>query len=204
MRIGIDFDNTVICYDAVFHETACEMGLIPSDFPRGKERIRNHLRERGEEDRWTELQGFVYGVRIERAEPFDGVLDYLGYCRSSGIPVCIISHKTRHPYRGPRYDLHRSALAWLELRGFFDAGLTRDDVFLELTKEEKLARIAAQACTHFIDDLPEFLGEAAFPGTTVPILFDPHGVHAGGAPFHRAGSWREIPALIRTVSNAHT
>jgi hypothetical protein len=29
MRIGLDFDNTIACYDGVFHAAALERGLIP-------------------------------------------------------------------------------------------------------------------------------------------------------------------------------
>jgi hypothetical protein len=29
MRIGLDFDNTIICYDAVFASAAVERGLLP-------------------------------------------------------------------------------------------------------------------------------------------------------------------------------
>ena len=32
-------------------------------------------------------------------------------------------------------------------------------MFFELTKEAKVARIGGLGCTHFIDDLPEFLRE---------------------------------------------
>ena len=33
MRIGIDFDNTIACYDGVFHQAALERGLIPPILP---------------------------------------------------------------------------------------------------------------------------------------------------------------------------
>jgi hypothetical protein len=36
-------------------------------------------------------------------------------------------------------------------------------VFLEPTKADKLTRIATLGCTHFIDDLPEFLSDPGFP-----------------------------------------
>jgi len=32
MRIGIDFDNTLIDYDRVFLDAARERGLVPRDF----------------------------------------------------------------------------------------------------------------------------------------------------------------------------
>ena len=49
-RIGIDFDNTIVCYDDVFHEVAREQGLIPNDLPANKGAVRDHLRAIGRED----------------------------------------------------------------------------------------------------------------------------------------------------------
>ena len=40
MLIGIDFDNTIVCYDRVFHKAALEKGLIPADLPPSKGRVR--------------------------------------------------------------------------------------------------------------------------------------------------------------------
>jgi len=68
-----------------------------------------------------------------------------------------------------------------------------DRVFFETTKEAKLARICACACTHFIDDLPEFLTLADFPPGVERILFDPVG-RAGACENVDLAltSWREI------------
>ena len=63
MRIGIDFDNTIACYDGVFHAAAVARGLIPAEIPTDKTSVRNHLRAIGREPDWTELQGYVYGAR---------------------------------------------------------------------------------------------------------------------------------------------
>ena len=38
-----------------------------------------------------------------------------------------------------------------------------DHVFFELTKEEKIARVANIGCDYFIDDLPEILLMPGFP-----------------------------------------
>ena len=51
-------------------------------------------------------------------------------------------------------------------------------VFFELTKEEKLARIGSFGCDVFLDDLPEILQASGFPASTRRILFDPEGHHA--------------------------
>jgi hypothetical protein len=199
MRIGIDFDNTIVSYEGVFHAIAVEEGLVPADCGRGKDEVRNHLRGIGREDDWTALQGRVYGGRMDVPQPYDGVLAFVRRCLDAGVPVFVVSHKTRHPFLGPRYDLHEAARGWLDRHGFFDParlGLGADKVFFELTKEDKLRRIGALGCTHFVDDLPEFLAEPAFPAGVERILFDPLGQHRGLDRFTRREHWDDITALL--------
>jgi len=200
VRVGVDFDNTIVCYDRLFFRVAREQGLVPADLPPNKGAIRDHLRRIGREDEWTRMQGYVYGARMAEAEMFPGARDCFRQCRAAGIPIFIISHKTRRPYLGPAYDLHQAARDWLEQQGFHDSqlgGLRREDVFLELTKEAKLDRIATQQCTIFLDDLPEFLTFPQFPAATHRILFDPGGTGPAAAGLMRVGGWDEFAALIR-------
>ena len=195
MKIGVDFDNTIARFDPLFRRAALDKHLPVAPEDVSKSQIRDRLRRLDRENDWTELQGYVYGDLIKEALPFDGVLDFFRTCGERKVPVFIISHKTKTPFLGPAYDLHQAARDWLARRGFFDAaGLTASQVFLELTKPDKLHRIAAQGCTHFIDDLPEFLGEPAFPSSTQGILFDPQGDHASYP--RRAASWKELSARL--------
>ena len=113
MIIGIDFDNTITCYDRLFYRLAMERDLIPAALPAQKEAIRDYLRTQGLEDVWTELQGLAYGLRIGEAEPFPGVERFFSDCRNSGVAVIVISHKTRLPVRGPQVDLQQAACSWL-------------------------------------------------------------------------------------------
>jgi len=199
MLIGVDFDNTIVCYDGLFHRVAVEQRLIPPEIPASKGQVRDYLRQCGKEDAWTQMQGYVYGDRMKEADPFPGVMEFFTRCVRDGVNVCIVSHKTRYPYLGPKYDLHEAAQGWLKSQGFYDRdriGLSSDQVFFELTKQEKLERIAKQQCTHFIDDLPEFLGESGFPTGVERILFDPQNHNPTGHPFRYASSWSEIEALI--------
>jgi hypothetical protein len=192
MRLGVDFDNTIVCYDQVFHQVALAEGMIDPQAPTGKEQVRDHLRDRGGEEDWILLQGLVYGARLNQAPPFPGVREFFRRAIKRGVEIFIISHKTRAPYRGPAYDLHQAALEWLAQMGFHDpagVGLSRQRVFLELTKQDKLARIARLGCTHFIDDLPEFLAEPDFPAITQPILFAPQGRARSEERFVRLDSW---------------
>jgi len=198
-RIGVDFDNTIICYDQVFHSVAIEKGLIPADLPLNKGRVRDYLRDAGKEDEWTELQGYVYGTRLSDAIPYKGVMEFFRFCRSSNFLIFVISHKTRYPYLGPQYDLHQAAYDWMEDQSFFDPeriGLAKGNVFFELTKQEKIQRIVQLKCTHFIDDLPEFLSEPSFPESVIRLLFDPGQNHMDKHPYIRFSSWNQLLNLF--------
>jgi hypothetical protein len=199
MRVGIDFDNTIVCYDDVFYKAALEKGLVSPDVPRSKGAVRDYLRSVGREDDWTELQGYIYGARMDLARPFPGALEFMARCRAAGIDICIISHKTRAPFMGPPYDLHAAAYSWLEAHGVFDGnriGLDRSRAFFELTKDAKIRRIAAERRTIFIDDLPEFLAEVSFPRRVRRILFDPNRQEVSVSGIERLQSWSAIAAAL--------
>jgi hypothetical protein len=197
--LGIDFDNTLVSYDGVFHRVASDQGLITSDVGRGKDDVRGHLRKVDREDDWTALQGEVYGARMHLASLYEGATEAIRKLMEAGARVRIISHKTRFPFKGPRYDLHEAARGFLASRGIAgpaDALLEPSNVFFELTIEEKLQRIGSEKCTVFIDDLPEILNHPQFPGHVRPVLFDPQDIHAGESRLDRVRSWRDAERLL--------
>lgn len=198
MLLGLDFDNTLIRYDRLFHRVACERGLIPPELPAEKNRVRDYLRAQGQEDAWTVMQGEVYGQRIGEAEPWEGVLPCLQSLSRAGIAMCLVSHKTRVPYLGPAFDLHQAARDWLAARGFFAArpglGWQAEQVFFELTKAEKMARIQRLGCTHYVDDLPEILEQ--LPPTIQRILFAPNGAERAPPGVAILKHWAELPARL--------
>jgi hypothetical protein len=204
VHIGIDFDNTIVCYDGVFHAAALERGLITREVATDKTAVRDCLRAAGREDDWTELQGYVYGMRMALASLYPGVVAFIRAARAAGAQVSIVSHKTRWPYRGAQCDLHAAAHRFLDDHGFFDparVGLVAQSTFFEVTKEEKLARIGRVGCTHFVDDLPEFLVEPGFPKRTQRILFDPGNRYPNeDKRFLRARSWQDIGARLLDAS----
>ncbi|HEV3204304.1 MAG TPA: hypothetical protein VGY77_07975 [Gemmataceae bacterium] len=200
MIIGVDFDNTIVCYDDLFQRVAFEQGLIPACVPATKSAVRSYLEERGQGDVWTELQGYVYGVRLPEAALYPGVLEFFGRCTRMGLALYIISHKTLYPALGPPYDLHQAAQQWLKMQGFYDPkkiGLSQEQVYFELTQQEKVDRIVQVGCSVFIDDLPEVLMKPGFPANVKRILFDPHGRYAKGMGLYHTTSWTEIEQLIR-------
>jgi hypothetical protein len=201
MRIGIDFDNTIACYDGVFHAAALERGLIPADLGRDKNSVRDHLNGNGRKDDFTELQGYVYGARMDLVSPYPGFAEFVAAARSAGHDLYVVSHKTRHPILGPKHDMHAAARGFLTDRRLMGEGREQIDpvnVFFEMTKEEKVARARKLACEVFIDDLLEILGMSGFPEGMRKILFDPDNQFAGavgnGQAFDHRASWASITA----------
>lgn len=183
MRIGLDFDNTIVSYDALFHKVAREQDVVPPETSINKLAVRDYLRRIDREEIWTEMQGTVYGARMDEAPTYPGVIEFLRWAGQAGHELAIVSHKTKYPFLGPQYDLHAAARGWVE-RHLIENGsplIPAAQVFFELTKEEKLARIGDFGCDVFLDDLPEILQASGFPASTRRILFDPEGHHAVAA-----------------------
>jgi hypothetical protein len=176
MRIGLDFDNTIAGYDAVFPAAARAAGLVPEGFRGGKAEVRAHLRNlpEGETD-WMRLQGRVYGALMGKAVMMPGLDSFLRRARAEDAALFVVSHKTVEGHFDPdRVDLREAARGWMETKGFFAAdgyGMKRSDVYFEDDREAKIARIGALDLDVFIDDLEEVFREPDFPRSVRPILF---------------------------------
>lgn len=199
MRIGIDFDNTIVSYDALFHQVAREKKLIPSSLAKSKLAVRDYLRNTNQEHLWTLMQGEVYGSRMNEAVAYPGFFEFAKKAQRNGHQIFIISHKTKYPFTGPEYDLHQAARDWVSkamplnnIRFFQDT-----DAFFEVTKEQKISRIFQLDCDVFIDDLPEILEMPGFPNKTQKILFDIESQFENKySNFMNAPSWQFIQNLI--------
>lgn len=197
MRLGLDFDNTLISYDQLFYRVALDKGLISLEVPKQKNAVRDFMRERGIEEEWTRIQGEVYGSRILEAEPYEDMLVTLKKLVNKQIPMFIVSHKTKIPYLGEPWDLHTAARGWLQKHGFHDEnGLacSQNQIFFELSKQEKIKRIIELGCTHYVDDLPEILD--MLPAHIEKILFAPSFDVQAHPDWKQMSSWQELPALL--------
>jgi hypothetical protein len=198
MRIGIDFDNTLIGYDDVFLAAARERGLLGAAFAGNKQAVRDAIRllPSGEQS-WQQLQGYVYGKGIADAVLLEGVDTFLRRCRAAGHEVFVVSHKTQFGHHDPeRVDLRAAALDWMEARGFFAPdgfAIPRENVFFELTRADKLARIAALECAYFIDDLAEVLTDPDFPPGVYRVLFGERGSSPG---LVACATWQRIAQAV--------
>lgn len=206
MRVGIDFDNTIVCYDQLFHKVAVERDLISPALVVNKVAVRDFLRIAGQEDRWTEMQGYVYGDRMDEALAYPDVIDTIAYMQKQGHEVFVVSHKTKHPFMGPKYDLHQAARSWISNHLTHDGSplLSDQNLFFELTKEDKIARIGSLGCDVFIDDLPEILLAPKFPTGVNKILFDSEGNHleVKQSDLILVQTWLGIRSYMESVANA--
>jgi len=193
--VGVDLDNTIICYDLAFHRAALDRGLIGPATPPLKTAVKNALLASGGNQQWTELQGHVYGPGLEAATPYPGVLDFFSACAARGIRAHIISHKTQFAAAGPKYDLREAATAWLKASGILDSRPHCDGhVIFTSTRAEKLETVRRLDCATLIDDLPEVFHDHSYPRCTDFILFDPADSHPDWTATRRAKGWAEITA----------
>ena len=110
MRIGLDFDNTLVRYDRVFSRESQKMGIMPAGWNGTKQELRDELRFLPEGERlWQTLQGRVYGSCMEQAELFPGVASFLMRSRNRGDELFIVSHKTEYGH----FDTTKTSLRFL-------------------------------------------------------------------------------------------
>jgi hypothetical protein len=189
MCLGLDFDNTIACYDQVFSELAKAWQLVPETFQGAKQQLREALQRLPEGDTvWQRLQGQVYGAYMHQAVCFSGLKAFLKRCQERGIRVFIVSHKTEFGhFDAANINLRDAAQRWLyqeQLIGAATSPIPENHVFFETTREEKIARIEELSCTHFIDDLLEVFTAPTFPETIQKIWFNPNNLsEATQTPF---------------------
>lgn len=200
IKLGLDFDNTLTNYDSLFFKLALEKKLVPKTLAKSKLAVRDFLRASKKEREFTLLQGEVYGKRIFEAKQSEGMFKALKKLKKDGINFYIVSHKSKNPYLGPKYDLHDSAMKWLERNNFFSADglrMSKDNVYFELTKESKINRIEILGCTHYVDDLPEIL--MLLNNNIKKIHYNPTKNLSYEGKFENLYDWQNISQILTLI-----
>tara|TARA_Y100000589_G_C27188199_1_gene643577 strand:- start:17 stop:643 length:627 start_codon:yes stop_codon:yes gene_type:complete len=172
LHIGLDFDNTIVLYDEIFYHYALEKNYIDGNVPKTKKAVRNELIKKNREALFTEMQGIVYGKLIKDAPLQKGFIDSLVRLSQIECKISIVSHKTKHPIIGEKFNLHESALNWLKSNKVLGNNLftiKEKNVFFEESEEKKINRIKDIGCTHYVDDLEKILFQ--LPKNIVKIHF---------------------------------
>ena len=197
IKLGLDFDNTLIDYDEVFYKIAFQKDLIPQSIDRNKASVRKYLVDNHREEEFTMLQGEVYGSKILEAKKSDGMFETLKLLNNNGVKLIIVSHKTKYPYAGEKYNLHNAAKNWLVKNKFFDPdslAMDEKDVFFEVTKEKKINRIHQLKIDFFIDDLESILQMISHD--VKKILYNPNNIKPKLEGIKVLKNWRELPFLL--------
>lgn len=197
MRIGFDFDNTLVEYDQLFYDAALRQGLIPKNLLQTKEAVKAFIQSHHTDQAFTNLQGLVYGEMIKEVKAKKSLETFLSNLVDKNHKLLIVSHKTVKPYSGANYNLRAAALQWLHDNKFTGNGgffTEVEDVFFENTIDEKIERIKKLRCDIFFDDLPrilEGLGE-----NITGYLYDPGNSWGNSPSYIKFADWMqvEIPA----------
>ena len=134
LRIGIDFDNTIITYDEVFCATAKRGGLIGPGFVGRKQAVRDAIRLSARRRACVATSagpGLRQGHRRrDNDRRCRGISSPLP---SEGCAVMIVSHKTEYGHHDPdRVNLRQAARDWMAAQGLLDGeyGIVGDECFL--------------------------------------------------------------------------
>lgn len=178
MRIGLDFDNTLVEYGHAFRDLAVAFKLVPESTPPDKSAVRAWVWAHHNDEAWQGLQAEIYGPQIDLGRLTDGAKNFLLICREQGAKLCVVSHKTQFAAIAPDgVNLHRAALGWMESREFFlpvikgGLGFSPYEIFFEETRAAKIARINRLGCNVFVDDLLEVLTHPDLSPNVERILY---------------------------------
>lgn len=202
MRIGVDFDNTIVDYGNVFYKVARELGWVPERVGKDKSSVKSYLQLNVSADKWTELQGMVYGKHILLAPPFKQLNSVILSLISKNHEIFIVSHKTLNPYLGKKVNLHNAARTWINRYLMIGDSklINQENIFFEISILDKIRRIKSLNLDVFIDDLPEILSHAEFPASTRKILFGKETFEMS-FEFEQCSSWSKIEKTLNDFSN---
>ncbi len=176
LRIGIDFDNTIVNYDGLFSKVAKKLKLNLDSYPVKKESIKKEIfKKKNGLKIWQRLQGKVYGEFIANAKIFNGLKKFIIHSNLKNYKIFIISHKTHFGhYDEKKISLRKSALDFLNSKKIVNSNITgikKKNIFFFSTRRKKIIHIKKLKLNFFIDDLSEVLCDKNFPTKTNKILF---------------------------------
>ena len=195
MRVGIDIDNTIICYDTAFASLAKKTGFdVPSSA--SKQQVKAWFHQHGLHEEFTILQGQIYGKFISMAHIFEGVLNFIADAIRQGHQLYLVSHKTKYPIKGDQVDLHEAAINFLIQQNIVcdqkPNAIPFDHVYFEQTLESKVRKIADLNLDFFIDDLLVVLTHKKFPEASRAIWFSSETVCNNNSQIQCCKSWVSI------------
>ena len=169
MRIGFDFDNTIVDYELVFTQIANELNLEYLDSP--KNSIKNYYEvELDQPNSWKKIQFKVYCELISKIAPSEKFITLLNWLINNSHDIFIVSHKTQNiKINNKNLNLRQPAKKWIEDNiPIFN----KERIFFESSAIAKIRKIKSLNLDFFVDDLMTILNHRQFPHVTKKILFN--------------------------------
>lgn len=195
--IGIDLDNTLVCYDALFHRLACEQELIPPTLTPQKLLVREYIRQHSGDIAWQRLQALAYDERMGEACLFPEATNVIRRWKEQGHQLAIVSHKTRSSAYAPKGNLHTAAICFLKAAGVLEY-IHPEHIHFLPDRAEKIATIRRIGCCVFVDDLLEVFIDKDFPAAVHKVLLATQGMPAPVDVFW-CRDWVEVDAQTRAL-----
>jgi len=198
VNIGLDFDNTIVSYADAFRRICEDKASIPKEVKRSRSGVKDYLLSSNQEDKWTLLQGELYGPGMRYATPFDGCIEAIKALEERN-KVYIVSHRSKKPYGGQDYELHNYAREWIKnhLSGSRLANEMKEYVSFHEALEQKVEAIRMLKLDIFVDDLEKVLLHPSFPENTERILFSQQtSVSLCNAGLRCVSQWSDIKCLL--------
>ena len=157
IKLGIDLDNTIICYDELIYD------LAKNKFPKinflrnskSKKMIKNEIIKIYGNEQWTKLQGIIYGKKILEARVFNGFRKGIQKLKDE-FEIFIISHKTNKAAIGKNINLHAAAKKFLKKNNISfckNELIDKNKILFAGTQNAKIRLIKNKKIDIFIDDL---------------------------------------------------
>jgi hypothetical protein len=191
MRIGFDFDNTIVDYDLVFTQIANELNLEYLDSP--KNSIKKYYEvELGQPNSWKKIQFKVYCELISKITPSEKFITFLNWLIDNKHDIFIVSHKTQNiKINNKNLNLRQPAKKWIEKNiPIFN----KERIFFESSAIEKIRKIKSLNLDFFVDDLITILNHRQFPLITKKILYN-SSLHKLNK-IYIASNWDEVKKYI--------
>ena len=139
------------------------------------------------------FQDLVFGGKVLEEKQSFGMFEALKSLKNDNYELIIVSHKTKYPYSGKKYDLHKAASNWLEVNKFFDPNglaMKKENVYFEITKEDKISRIEQLDISFYIDDLQSIL--SLIKPSIKRILYSPKFKEKIDKDFYLLENWENL------------
>ena len=194
MRVGIDIDNTLICYDKA-SSLAKKTGFdVPSSASKQETKA------------WFHKHGYMKNLQFFKVRFMENSSFWRTYLRRcahfiadairQGHQLYLVSHKTKYPIKGHQVDLHEAAINFLSEQNIVcnqkPNTVPLNHVYFAQTLESKVQKIADLNLDFFIDDLLVVLTHEKFPETSRPIWFSSEKTCNNNPQIQRCESWVSI------------